>query len=54
MSAAKVSPSNEPNIPNALIMNSNIKVTYYQRDLFRKAFADYMPDIDTIKESLSL
>ena len=36
-----------------LIVNSRIKVTFYQRKLFQEAFKEYMPDLETIKESLS-
>ena len=36
-----------------LIVNSEVKVTFYNRKLFQEAFREYMPDIETIKESLS-
>ena len=36
-----------------MVLSSGLKVTFYQRKLFQEVFQEYMPDIDTIKDSLS-
>ena len=45
-----ISDSTGSNIENDIkIFNTGVKVTYYYRSVFRKSFAEYMPDLNTIK-----